>query len=127
MQLVHEHQRHITAAQGYVELGMFLDANDELEKIDAELRHLPEVLAVRVSIYTALKKWDLSQTVAQRMALLYPDDPQWTVSWAYATRRHRAHELDGTNKTLLPGIILPGTIEDRVHQTFTLRPFSIDG
>jgi hypothetical protein len=39
--------QHITSAQGYVELRMFLDANDELEKIEPEHRHLPEVLAVR--------------------------------------------------------------------------------
>jgi len=26
-------------------------------------------------------------TVAKRLALIEPDNPQWTVSWAYATRR----------------------------------------
>ena len=44
---------------------MFLDANAELEKIDPEVRHVPEVLAVRVQIYRALKKWELMQIVGK--------------------------------------------------------------
>ena len=42
---------------------------------------------MRLEIYSALKKWDLMQIVAKRMAVYGPDEPQWTVSWAYATRR----------------------------------------
>jgi hypothetical protein len=58
--------KHLTVAQGYVELGMFPDANEELEEIDPEVRHAPEVLAVRVKIYRALEKWELMQTVAKK-------------------------------------------------------------
>jgi lipopolysaccharide biosynthesis regulator YciM len=79
--------RHITAAQGYVELGMHVDANEELEHLDPEHRILPAVVALRVEIYRALKKWDLMQTVAKMMALHEPNEAQWTVAWAYATRR----------------------------------------
>ena len=56
MPLVENDLKHLTAAQGYVELGMFLDANAEVEEIDPEVRHVPEVLEVRVKIYRALKK-----------------------------------------------------------------------
>src|SRR5687767_6462607 len=87
MPLEPEDQRHVTAAHGYVELAMPLDADAELDRVDADVRHLPEVLAVRIQIYSALKKWELMQTVAKRLALYDPDDPQWTVSWAYAARR----------------------------------------
>ena len=80
-------QQHLTRAQGYVELGMFLDANEELENMDAEVRHLPEVLAVRVDIYSALKQWELMQVVAKRLAKYDPNNSQWWISWAYATRR----------------------------------------
>ena len=74
-------------AEGFVELGMWLDANAELEEIDAEVRHVPEVLEVRVRIYRALKQWELLQVVAKTLAIHDPDEPQWTASWAYATRR----------------------------------------
>ena len=52
MPLSTEDLKHLTAAQGFTELGMFLDANAELEEIDAEVRHFPEVLEVRVRIPT---------------------------------------------------------------------------
>ena len=64
-----------------------MDANAELEEIDPEVRHVPEVLEVRVGIYRALQKWELMQVVAKALAIHDPDEPQWTVSWAYATRR----------------------------------------
>jgi hypothetical protein len=35
--------------------------------MDAEVRHVPEVLEVRVEIYRALKKWELMQTVAKKL------------------------------------------------------------
>lgn len=50
--------RHLRAAEGYVELGMFLDANAELDEIAPDLRAAPEVLAVRLGIYSGLKKWE---------------------------------------------------------------------
>ena len=49
-------QLHLTVAQGFVEMGMFLEANDALDDIDPMCRHLPEVLVVRVQIYEAAEK-----------------------------------------------------------------------
>jgi hypothetical protein len=43
------------AAVGYVELGMFQEANDQLENIDPFNRAAPEVLAVRIAVYQGLK------------------------------------------------------------------------
>jgi tetratricopeptide (TPR) repeat protein len=77
----------VLAAEGYIELGMPLDAHAQPEEIDPDQRSHTEVLALRVRIYGALKKWDLMRTVAKRLALIEPDVPQWTVSWAYSTRR----------------------------------------
>jgi hypothetical protein len=49
MPLEPEDQRHITAAEGYIELGMFLDADEELECIKPDVRHVPKVLALRTT------------------------------------------------------------------------------
>jgi hypothetical protein len=76
-----------TAAVGYVELGMFQEANDQLENIDSFSRAPPEVLAVRIAVYQGLKKWKLMREVAKRLAEFQPNDIQWTISLAYATRR----------------------------------------
>jgi tetratricopeptide (TPR) repeat protein len=81
---------------------MPLEANEELEQIDADQRSHTEVLALRVKIYRALKKWELMQSVAKRLALIEPDTPQWTVSWAYATRR--ADSIEGARIILVNAV-----------------------
>lgn len=96
MPLEPDDQRHLTAAQGYRELGMFLDANAELEKIDPDVRHLPEVLAVRIGIYSGLNKWELMQTVAKKLADHDPDDAP------YATRR--AQSIEAAKLILLEAV-----------------------
>ncbi|MEI9893067.1 MAG: hypothetical protein WDN28_03930 [Chthoniobacter sp.] len=78
-------QQLTAAAEGYIELGMPLEANEELEQIDADQRSHTEGLALRVKIYFVLKKWELMQIVAKRLARIEPENVQWTVSWAYAT------------------------------------------
>jgi len=98
MPLEPENQKHLEAAQGYVELGMFMDANEELENIDPEVRHLAEILVVRLEIHRALQKWELMQAVAKKLAEYDPDDVQWWVSWAYATRR--AESIDAARHIL---------------------------
>ena len=95
-------QKYLTAAQGYLELGLPLEANNEIENMSAEVRHLPEVLEVRVGIYRKLEKWELMQTVAKQLALHNPDEPQFTVWWAYATRR--ADSLDAARLILVNAV-----------------------
>ena len=99
MPLEPENQRLLTAAQGFLELGLPLDAHDEIESMDADVRHVPEVLEVRVEIYRALKKWELMQTVAKKLTEAEPADSRWPLAWAYATRR--AESLDAARFILI--------------------------
>jgi tetratricopeptide (TPR) repeat protein len=92
-------QQHWQAAAGYVELGMFLEADTELDKIDPFNRAAPEILAIRLAIYHGLKKWELMQEIAKRLAEFQPDDIQWTISLAYATRR--AISIEAAREILL--------------------------
>jgi hypothetical protein len=93
---------HLTTAQGYAELGMFLEANAELDEIQPDHRDAADVLALRVQIYGALEKWELMQTVARRLAVVEPENVQWTVSWAYATRR--AESIEAARVILLNAV-----------------------
>ena len=97
MPLENPHHQDLQSAHGYIALGMFAEANAELEEIDPFCRHLPEVLAVRVIIYRELKKWDLMVVVAQKLAEWNPSEPGNFIDWAYATRRaesiHQAHAI----------------------------------
>ena len=92
-------QQYWQSAVGYVELGMFQEANDQLENIDPFNRAAPEVLAVRIAIYHGLKKWELMAEIAKRLADFQPDDLQWTVSLAHATRR--ADSINAAKQILL--------------------------
>jgi tetratricopeptide (TPR) repeat protein len=87
------------AAAGYAELGMFLEADKELDKIDPFNRAAPEVLALRIAIYRGLEKWELMQEIATRLAQFELDDVQWTISLAYATRR--ANSIEAAKQVLL--------------------------
>jgi tetratricopeptide (TPR) repeat protein len=91
-----EDQRRLEVAEGYADLGMFLDALAELDAIAPESRDKPEVLAARVPIYAKLEKWELMQTVARRLVIGEPEHVEWIVSLAYATRRTETIEAAKT-------------------------------
>jgi len=78
---------------------MFLDANTELDKIDPFNRAAPEVLSLRIAIYRGLEKWELMQEIAGRLADFQPNEIQWTISLAYATRQ--ADSIQAAKKILL--------------------------
>jgi tetratricopeptide (TPR) repeat protein len=92
-------RQHWQAAGGYVELGMFLEADTELDKIDPFNRAAPEVLAMRLAIYRGLQKWELMREIAKRLADFQPNEIQWTISLAYATRR--ADSIQAAKEILL--------------------------
>jgi tetratricopeptide (TPR) repeat protein len=97
--LEHPDSQYWQAAAGYAELGMFLEADTELDKIDPFNRAAPEVLALRIAIYRGLEKWELMREIATRLAQFELDDVQWTISLAYATRR--ANSIEAAKEVLL--------------------------
>jgi hypothetical protein len=63
---------HLTAAQGWLELGNHEEAFEELEQIDATLRGHPDVLEVRWGIYASIEKWDYCLEIGSSMVRLDP-------------------------------------------------------
>jgi tetratricopeptide (TPR) repeat protein len=80
-------QRHLQAAHGYIELGLFEEANAELEEIDPFSRHSFEVLVAHLAIYHGLEKWEVLAMVAKRLTEWNPKEPGFSFELAYATRR----------------------------------------
>jgi hypothetical protein len=87
MPLEYPDQKHFQSAMGYIELGLYSEANEELENVDAFSRAVPEILALRVEIYRGLKKWELMAEVSHVLAEFDPSEPQWRLDYAYAVRR----------------------------------------
>ena len=81
----------VHAAQGWLELGNHIEANEELENITASLRAHPEALKVRWEIYAAAKKWEAAIDIAAAIVQLDPDDLAGWIHWSYAL-----HELKRT-------------------------------
>src|SRR5215472_9820462 len=71
------------------------------DQIDPFNRAAPEVLAVRIEIYRGLQKWDLMQELAKRLTEFQPDEIQWMISLAFATRR--ADSIRAATEILLNG------------------------
>ena len=88
---------HLRAAVAYIELGMFDEAQAEMEKIDPFCRLLPELLAARIPLYRVSERWDLMAIVAKKLTEWNPEEPGNFVDWADATRRtesiHAAHAI----------------------------------
>ena len=61
---------HLLAAQGWLELGSPIEANEELEQIAPQLRAHPDVLEIRWQIYAKEKKWEACVDVAAAIVQL---------------------------------------------------------
>ena len=95
-------EKRISAVQGYIELGMFADACDELAAIDAQERDCPEVLACRAAIHCGRKEWPLMEITARRLVAEQPSEPQWHISWAHAARH--GESIEAARRILLTAV-----------------------
>src|SRR4051794_4098713 len=95
---------HLNAAQGWLELGNHLEANEELAKISALHGNHPEVLEVRWAIQAAGKSWPTCVEVAEALVKVAPD---YLLGWIH--RSYALHELKRTPEALdllLPAVAL---------------------
>ncbi len=80
--------RHVSAAHGYLELGLPPEAWNELEAIEPPPRRaeLP-VLGMRVAIYHAPGKWEPMAEVCRHLATVEPAEVGWPMWLAFATHK----------------------------------------
>ena len=108
---------YLRAAQGWLELGNHLEANEELERIAPELRAHPDVLEVRWHIYAQAKKWDVCVDLAGAIIKLDRDRAE---PWIH--RSFALHELKRTQEAF--DQLLP--VADRFPQVWTI-PYNLAG
>ena len=85
-QLQHPDPMHLEAAAGWIQLGDYDSANDELEKIRAEWRAHPDVLDLRWLIYSHHEQWDACLDIASAIVKMTPDRVLSWVNKAYSMR-----------------------------------------
>jgi predicted Zn-dependent protease len=100
MKLGANDQRQLAAAEGWLELGNWQEANEELERITPEMRVHPFVLRVRWGIYAKAEKWEMAAEVARGMTVMLPDN-----SFGYKHWAHALHELNRTKEAW--GVLIP--------------------
>jgi hypothetical protein len=78
---------HLSAAIGWLGLGNWQEANEELEKIAPTLRFRPDVLAIRYEIYAKAAKWDIAAEIAHTLTRFQPLEADFWIWRGYSTRR----------------------------------------
>jgi len=85
-------QRRLDAVHGFITLGMFQDALDEIENLPPEFRSDDVVLALRIEIFQGLEKWESCRVLAESLAMRSPENSGWWLSWSFALRREQSVE-----------------------------------
>ncbi len=100
-QLKHPDPMHLEAAAGWIQLGDYDSANDELEKIRAEWRAHPDVLDLRWFIYSHHEQWDACLDIAAAIVKMAPDRGWGWIHKAYALRRATGGGMEKAKPVLL--------------------------
>src|SRR5580704_1185486 len=78
---------HLSSAQGWLGLGNWREARDDVQRIAPEWRAHADVLEVTREIFAQAGKWDMAAETAGAVATLKPQEPQSWIALAYAVRR----------------------------------------
>jgi predicted Zn-dependent protease len=86
---------------GYLDLGMYAEANDELEKLPNEIKTHPTILVARLALLMEMERWEDGAILGDSLCKLWPKTNEFHVRTAFCL-----HELKRTNearKVLLNG------------------------
>jgi predicted Zn-dependent protease len=78
---------HLEAAEGWLDLGDFVSANQELDETAPELHFHPAVLALRYEVYSKAEQWDGAAEIAGALVRTLPGQAASWICLAYSTRR----------------------------------------
>jgi hypothetical protein len=70
---------------GYLHLGMFIDANDELEKLPTVIKTHPKVLEARLVLLMEMDKWEEGVLLGESLIQLWPQEHEFHFKTAYAS------------------------------------------
>lgn len=85
--------RFLEAAEGWLGLGDYLSANEELEQITPDFKVHPDVLLVRLQIFWAAEKWEACVQLGAAVVKASPNN-----AYGWAGRSFALHELKRTQE-----------------------------
>ena len=93
---------HWERASGYFSLEMFEEAERELRALPKEEPWDKNARMLLLAIRQEQKNWAFAQAIARGLRLEFPDEADWWVSDAYATRR--CDSIESAREILLKGL-----------------------
>lgn len=106
--------RILRAAEGYIELGMYEEADAELNRIEPLRSLTSSVLALKLCIYAGQAKWKPMEMVAKKLTERDPTDVQWPIWRAYAISKRQGF---GHAKSVLTQALRDHPDDPRLHYT----------
>ena len=91
--VIEDFKRQLSAAEGYLELGMPAEAWLELEEIHAELHGEPQILLLRLHVLNKLERWEEATILGKSALKQHPLNGEFYLVTSYATRRCENLEL----------------------------------
>src|SRR5881628_1014021 len=82
-----KHARHLLAAEGYIDLELYEEANAELQALDPACFALEETLVLQLCVHAGLQQWNEAHELASSLAQQDPDNAQWAIWSASAACR----------------------------------------
>ena len=80
---------HLRAAEGWLELGDHLSANEELDQLPSSLSDHPQVLMLRWQVYARACHWESAYEIANTLVKLAPDEPTGWIHRSYVLHEQR--------------------------------------
>ena len=95
---------HLSAAEGWLELGDGWSANEELEKIAPQVKMHPDVLEVRWQVLRHEECWRACVELAQMLTRLAPAEARAWFHLAYSVKKVEGGGLEAAVAVLKPGV-----------------------
>lgn len=97
---------HLRRAYGFFGLEMFEDVQIELRAVPDKMPWSKQKRSLLTFLHQELGEWDMMKSFAKSLRSEFPDEVDWWVSEAYATRR--ADSIEDARGILLDGLTLHG-------------------
>jgi tetratricopeptide (TPR) repeat protein len=106
---------------GYIQLGMYLDAHEELESLPSEAKTNPMVLEARMMLFVELQKWDEGVLLGESLRKLWPGYLEFHFKTAYCL-----HELKRTKDAKEVLLAAPDPIRETALYYYTLACYDTE-
>lgn len=102
-------QKHVDAAEGWIGLGNWSEANEALERVSPGQRDHPDVLSARWQVHALAGRWDIAVELAEVLMRAAPNRRAKTL-YALAVHACRLNRIEEGRKWIDEALELGGMV-----------------